>query len=74
MTSEATKIILLAKNISKFRHQKGYTQNKLCELAGCSREYLAKLETGLSTPSLKLIFKIAEALEISEKQLFDFDN
>jgi len=74
MTSEATKIILLANNIRKYRTLKDYSQNEFSELIGCSREHLAKVETAKRNPSLDLIFRIAEKLDISEKQLFDFEN
>lgn len=73
MTSEATKIILLGKNIAKYRTLKGYTQDELSELLGSNdRSYLAKLETAKRKPSLAYLFKLAKALEVTESQLLDF--
>ncbi len=72
MTSEATKIILLGRNIKKFREQKGYTQDKLAEVMNSSRDYIAKLETAIRKPSLNYIFRLATALEVTESQLLNF--
>lgn len=72
MTNETTKLIKLGKNICKFRKAKGYSQNELAEIVDISREHLAKLETAKRRISLKLLFKIADALEITEKELLDF--
>ncbi|MCM1010343.1 MAG: helix-turn-helix domain-containing protein [Fusobacterium sp.] len=72
MTNRATKLKLLGKNISKYRKQKGYTQNKLGDLLNMSREHIAKVETAKRNPSLDLIFEIAETLEINESDLFNF--
>lgn len=72
MTSEATKIILLGRNIQKYREQKGYTQEKLAEVMNSDRSYIAKLETANRKPSLKYIFRLATALEVTESQLLDF--
>ena len=73
MTNEATKLIALGKNIQNARKKKKLSQNALAELLNISREHLAKIETAKKFPSLNLIFQIADVLEISEKELFDFN-
>ena len=73
MTNEATKNILLGKNIQKARKSMNYSQNKLADVLNISREHLAKIETAKRYVSLKLLFKIAEALNIKENDLFDFE-
>ncbi|MBQ7287846.1 MAG: helix-turn-helix transcriptional regulator [Candidatus Gastranaerophilales bacterium] len=73
MTNEATKLIALGKNIQNARKKKKLSQNALAELLNISREHLAKIETAKRFPSLNLIFQIADVLEISEKELFDFN-
>ena len=73
MTNEATKLIILGKNIQTARKKKNYSQNKLADVLNISREHLAKIETAKRCVSLKLLFKIADILEISEKDLFDFN-
>lgn len=62
-----------AQNVKKYREQKGYKKGKLCELVGCDISYIGKIERGQKCPNLKMIFKLAEALEIPAKDLFDFE-
>ena len=73
MTSETTKLFKLGKNIQRIRKEKGLSQNQLAEILNISRKHLAKLETAKRRISLKLLFKLAEKLDIKEKTLFDFD-
>ena len=73
MTNEATKNIRLGKNIQKARKNKNYSQNKLADILNISREHLAKIETAKRCVSLKLLYRIAETLDIKEKDLFDFE-
>lgn len=72
MTNEATKLIKLGRNIQKARKTKGLSQNELADLLDISREHLAKIETAKKRISLKLLFKLSDALNIKEEQLFDF--
>ena len=62
-----------AHNIKKYRERKGYTKGKMSELVGCDLSYIGKLERSEKFPNLKMIFKIAEALEIPAKALFEFE-
>ncbi len=73
MTIQATKLELLAKNIKKFRKLKGLSQNQLAELLNISREHLAKIETTKRSISLKLLFELADVLNITLQELFTFD-
>ncbi len=74
MTSNNEKTMLLARNIAKYRKIKKLSQTKFALQLEISREHVAKIETGLRQPSLSLIFKIAQTLDIKEKDLFDFEN
>lgn len=74
MTNKTTKLIILGKNIKKARKNKKLSQNKLAEILDISREHLAKIETAKRSISLGLLFDLSEALEISEKELFTFNN
>ncbi len=74
MTNEATKLQNLGKNIAKYRNINSYTQNQLAEKVDVGREHIAKIETAKKCVSLKLLFKIAEALNVNEKDLFNFEN
>jgi transcriptional regulator with XRE-family HTH domain len=49
------------------------TQEKLAELSGISLDYLGKIEVCINKPGLKSLFKIANALNIPIKAIFDFD-
>ena len=73
MTSKATKLLILGKNIKNARKIKGLSQNALAELLDISREHLAKIETAKRTISLGLLFQICDILETKEKDLFNFE-
>ena len=73
MASEDKKLMLLARNIAKYRKLKKLSQTKFAMEIEISREHLAKIETGGRHPSLLLLFKIAKTLGIQEKDLFDFE-
>lgn len=53
--------------------QKGLSQNELAEIVNFSREHLACIETGREYISLRKLFQIADSLDISLKELIDFD-
>jgi len=74
VNSKSTKIFQLGRNIYKKRRELGYSQNNFAEKIDISREHLAKIETGKRNLSLGLLFKIAETLDIEEKDLFDFSD
>lgn len=57
-----TKIV--GENIRLLRRSKGLSQEKLAEMAGVSGSYIGYLERGERTPSLDLLAKIAEALDV----------
>lgn len=72
MIYSSEKLIKFGKNIAKYRKAKHFSQNTFAEMLDISREHLAKVETAKRGTSIELLFKIAEALEIEEKQLFEF--
>jgi len=57
--------------IEEIRKKKGLTQEVLAEKAGLHRAYFWDIETGRNI-SIKTAYKIAKALDISLKELFDF--
>ena len=73
MTSEATKLIKLGKNIQNARKIRKLSQNELAEMLNISREHLAKIETAKRKISLGLLFCLCNVLNVEEKDLFDFD-
>lgn len=72
MLTKDEKIKIIGKQIAKYRKERGLTQNQLSEILDISREHLAKIETAKRGISLGLVFEISEALNISEKDLFNF--
>ena len=62
-----------AQIVKKIREDKGYSKGKMSELIGCDISYVGKSERSEKFPNLKMIFKIANALEVPAKTLFDFE-
>lgn len=60
------------KKIREKRLIVGVSQEKLGELSGLHRTYISGIERGIRNVSLKNICKIAKALEVKLKDLFDF--
>ena len=64
----------LGKRIKELRKEKGLTQENLAELIGIEPPNISKLEKGNHFPQPENIEKIATALNVSVKSLFDFDH
>ena len=62
-----------AKKLKEIRDKKGMSKGQLSSLAGCDMSYIGKIERGEKYPTLKTIAKLAVALEIHAKDLFDFE-
>ena len=55
----------------KLRTEKGLSQEKFAELAHINETYYGRIERGQSSPTFKIIIKIAEALEIQLSELMN---
>jgi transcriptional regulator with XRE-family HTH domain len=55
--------------LKKLRKQRGWSQRKLAEVAGLSREYLARLETARQDPTLTTLERLAKALKVQVTDL-----
>jgi len=62
---------LLAKRVKAMRAGKRWSQERLAERASIQRSYIADLETGRRNPSVRTLVKIANALGVSIRALFD---
>ncbi len=51
--------------IREKRKEKGLSQGKLAELVQVSQPFIAEIESGRKKPSLDVLMRICEALEIS---------
>ena len=68
------KLRMLGLTIAYYRKLKGMTQIALAEKVDISRTHISNIEApnGTTSVSLDTLFDIAEALEITVKDLFDF--
>lgn len=61
----------VGRNLSKFRKDKGLTQEELafdCEL---DRTYISGIERGIRNPTVLILQKIASALKIAPSKLLE---
>ncbi|MBR4825797.1 MAG: helix-turn-helix transcriptional regulator [Spirochaetaceae bacterium] len=63
--------ICLSKNMKYYRKKEGLSQAALAEKAGTAANYIALIEVGKNFPSLQMLEKIADALNIDALDLFD---
>jgi len=63
---------LLGARIKELRKAKGLSQEKLSEKVGIDSKHLSRIEVGKSYPSLDTLEKIANALHVEIKDLFEF--
>jgi transcriptional regulator with XRE-family HTH domain len=60
---------VFATNLRRLRHAKGLSQDDLAYEAEVSRSYLSQLEKGAYFASLKIIGRLAEALDVEPAEL-----
>ncbi len=54
----------IGKTIRAFREAKGLSQEVLSGLAGMDRSHLSKIELGLRSPTVHVLYKIADAIGV----------
>ena len=62
----------LGKRIADLRKARGLTQEGLAEKCGYSVEFVSLIERGVNAPAVAGLEKIAKALGVQIKDLFDF--
>ena len=60
---------VFAGNLRRLRHEKGMSQDDLAYEAEISRSYLSQLEKGTFYASLKIVGKVAQALDVQPAEL-----
>lgn len=60
------------KRLRTLRRQAGLTQEQLAEAAEVSVDFLSLVERGVNAPSFDNLEKLARALGVSVRELFDF--
>ena len=66
--------IKLGKRIQSLRKSQGITQENFSEILGLDISSLSKIETGRNYPSPENLEKIAAALNVEEKDLYNFQD
>lgn len=62
----------LGNRIKEIRKAAKLTQERLAEKAGLSVEYISRIERGLAQPSFKTIDLLADVLNVTAKDFWDF--
>lgn len=62
----------IGQRIKEIRKVKGLTQETLSEKAEISARYLSRLEVGQQSASIETLARIAHALEVELRDLFEF--
>lgn len=65
---------MLGARIKELRKRRNLSQNKLSEQISIESNYLSRIEVGASYPSLEVLERIADALRVEMKELFDFSH
>ncbi len=60
---------VFATNLRRLRHAKGLSQDDLAYEARVSRGYLSQLEKGVFYASLKIVGRLAKALDVEPAEL-----
>jgi len=55
---------ILGNNLRRLRTRRGLSLERLAKLSGVSRAMLGQIETGKSTPTISLLWKVATALDV----------
>jgi transcriptional regulator with XRE-family HTH domain len=57
--------------LRRVREEHGLSQDRLAEEAGLSQHYLSEVERGVNSPTLTVIMKLCEALDVPPSELLD---
>lgn len=63
---------IIGRNIARIRVQKKLSQEDLCEVADLDRSYLSEIENGHKNFSIKVLLKIARALDVLPEELLAY--
>jgi transcriptional regulator with XRE-family HTH domain len=62
------------KRLQTLRRQSGLTQEQLAQAAQISVDFLSLVERGINAPSFENLEKLAKALGVPIRELFNFEN
>lgn len=66
-------MLIKGEEIRRVREERGYSLVELAEKAGVSVSYLSEIERGAKKPSLKVLERIAQSLNINKSLLIELD-
>lgn len=66
--------IQFGQQVRELRRVQGITQEHLANTAGLTTESISNIERGIFGPRFENIEKLAHALNVEVKNLFEFDN
>jgi transcriptional regulator with XRE-family HTH domain len=69
MATEASLLRALGKRVRELRQERGYSQEKLAELANIHENHVRRIEGGTANPSYLVLVKLAKALGVSPGEL-----
>jgi transcriptional regulator with XRE-family HTH domain len=61
----------LGRNLRQLREAKGWSQEAFAHEAGIHRTYVSDIERGARNPTILIVAKLADALEVSASELLD---
>ncbi len=67
-------LLLLAKNLRRFRTEKHMSQEKLAELSNLHPTYISEIERAKRNIGLEAVYKLAKALDMSVSTLLSEDD
>jgi transcriptional regulator with XRE-family HTH domain len=59
--------------IKTLRRGKGYSQERLAELAGINAKYLSSVERGEENPTLDLFIRLSQSLKVDIHEIFNVE-
>ena len=62
---------IVARNLRKFRHAKGLSQEELAHRAEINRNYVGKLESEQHAATIDMLDKLADALDVQTGDFFN---
>jgi transcriptional regulator with XRE-family HTH domain len=65
--------ILFGHRLREIRTKKGISQEQLARDSSLNRTYISKIERGERNVSIETAYRLAQALSIPIKELFEFD-
>ncbi len=63
---------LIGKRLKELRRSKQLSQEQLAEKADINSKYLSRMERGTENPTLDMLIKLSNALEVEMWEMFDF--